>query len=68
MKQELPVDVGKIRLSHQESLEWEAWQEVVAQLKVINVDINDQDSLNDSLRRWAKEFAKLAEIHPQLLT
>jgi hypothetical protein len=50
--------LDNIQIELQKS-EWVAWQQVVAHLKFINIDINEQDKLAQSIEAWGKEYHKL---------
>lgn len=39
--------------------EWNAWQDIVKELRNLGVEINDQNKLNDLLKHWANEYCLL---------
>jgi hypothetical protein len=49
-----------------QQLEWEDWQNVVAELKKLGIDINTTKSLTNKLLSWADSRHQLKTLHDKL--
>lgn len=45
--------------------EWESWQSVCHELKVLGVDINEQDNLTRLIKEWGYAFSELPTYRPK---
>lgn len=52
----MDINLDGTMLGRKSMIEWQAWKDLVKELKLLGIDINKEDALAEAMRAWAKKF------------